>query len=109
MLNYLYLDYGGKAQYRAELKYSLISLRAELDPTQARILVASDAPAVYRNWPVTVMDIAPHIRDWSGTGLYHHAAAANGSRNGLAMLLQQSLFGARGVVLGQARDGLEQF
>ena len=44
MLNYLYLDYGGKAQYRAELKYSLISLRAELDPAQARILVASDAP-----------------------------------------------------------------
>lgn len=72
MLNYLYLDYGGKAQYRAELKYSLISLRAALDATRARILVASDAPAVYRNWPVTVMDIAPHIRDWSGEGLYYH-------------------------------------
>lgn len=45
----------------------------------------------------------------AGTGLYHHAAAANGIGNGLAMPLQQGLFGARGVVLGQARDGLEQF
>ena len=59
MLNYLYLDYGGQAEYRAELKYSLISLKAELDPAKARIVVASDAPEIYRAWPVTVMDIAP--------------------------------------------------
>ncbi len=72
MLNYLYLDYGGKPKYRAELKYSLISLRAELDPARARIVVASDASEIYRNWPVTVMDIAPRIRDWSGRGLYYH-------------------------------------
>jgi hypothetical protein len=72
MLNYLYLDYGGKPKYRAELKYSLISLRAELDPARARILVASDATEVYRAWPVTVMDIGPRIREWSGGGLYHH-------------------------------------
>ena len=30
MLTYLYLDYGGHAKYRQELKYSLISLKAEL-------------------------------------------------------------------------------
>ena len=35
MLHYLYLDYGGLAQYRRELKYSLISLRQELAPTPA--------------------------------------------------------------------------
>ena len=39
MLNYLYLDYGGRARHRAELKYSLISLQAELDPDRARIVV----------------------------------------------------------------------
>ena len=72
MLNYLYLDYGGQAKYRAELKYSLISLRAELDPARARILVATDAPEVYRAWPVRVMDIAGRIPAWSGRGLYYH-------------------------------------
>jgi hypothetical protein len=72
MLNYLYLDYGGRARHRAELKYSLISLRAELDPARARIVVASDAPELYRHWPVQVMDIAPRIREWSGDGLYYH-------------------------------------
>lgn len=72
MLNYLYLDYGGRAKYRAELKYSLISLRAELNPAKARIVVASDAPELYRHWPVKVMDIAPRIREWSGNGFYHH-------------------------------------
>jgi hypothetical protein len=72
MLNYLYLDYGGKPRHRGELKYSLISLRAELEPARARIVVATDAPEVYRNWPVTVLDIASQIRDWSGGGLYFH-------------------------------------
>ena len=72
MLNYLYLDYGGRPQYRAELKYSLISLKAGLNPARARIVVASDAPGIYRNWPVTVMDIAPRLREWSGGGLYYH-------------------------------------
>lgn len=72
MLNYLYLDYGGQARYRAELKYSLISLRAELDPAKARILVASDAPEIYRAWPVSVMDIASRIPAWSGGRLYYH-------------------------------------
>jgi hypothetical protein len=72
MLNYLYLDYGGKPQYRAELKYSLISLRTELDPAKARIVIATDAPDVYRAWPVTVMDIAARIYAWSGGGLYFH-------------------------------------
>ena len=72
MLNYLYLDYGGQAKYRAELKYSLISLRAELDPGEARVLVATDAPEIYRAWPVTVMDIAAKVPAWSGSGLYHH-------------------------------------
>jgi hypothetical protein len=72
MLNYLYLDYGGQAKYRAELKYSLISLKAGLDPARARILVATDAPSVYRAWPVTVVDVASHIPAWSGGGLYQH-------------------------------------
>ncbi len=72
MLNYLYLDYGGRPQYRAELKYSLISLRAELDPGRSRIVVASDAPEAYRAWPVTVMDIGSRLQEWSGGGLYHH-------------------------------------
>ena len=45
MLNYLYLDYGGRPKYRPELKYSLISLRAELGPQpEARIAVYTDAP-----------------------------------------------------------------
>ena len=72
MLNYLYLDYGGAGRHRAELRYSLISLRQELDPLEARIVVASDHPELYRNWPVTAMDIAPFIREWSGGGLYRH-------------------------------------
>lgn len=72
MLNYLYLDYGVQARYRAELKYSLISLRAGMDPAKARILIATDAPEVYRAWPVRVMDIAARIPAWSGGRLYYH-------------------------------------
>jgi len=73
MLHYLYLDYGGLAQYRGELKYSLISLRQELGAApDARIAVYTDAPSVYARWPVEVVDIAGHIPAWSGGGLYHH-------------------------------------
>jgi len=77
MLHYLYLDYGGRAQYRRELRYSLISLRQELGQGQgtaadARIAVYTDAPQVYANWPVEVVDIAPFTQAWSGNGFYHH-------------------------------------
>ena len=73
MLTYLYLDYGGRPKYRQELKYSLISLRADLAQTEgAGIAVYSDAPQVYRNWPVTAVDMADKVQPWSGGGLYHH-------------------------------------
>lgn len=74
MLHYLYLDYGGLAQYRRELKYSLISLRQELEAqqAQARIAIYTDAPTLYANWPVDVVDIAAKTQAWSGEGLYHH-------------------------------------
>ena len=73
MLHYLYLDYGGLAHYRRELKYSLISLRQELgDAPDTRIVVYTDAPSVYARWPVEVVDIAGQVRAWSGGGLYHH-------------------------------------
>ena len=92
MLNYLYLDYGGKPKYRAELKYSLVSLKAELDLARARIVVATDAPEIYRAWPVTVMDIGPHIRDWSGGGLYYHRIKPALVREALARLAEPVLF-----------------
>jgi len=73
MLHYLYLDYGGLPQYRRELKYSLISLRQELEQAgDARIAVYTDAPTVYERWPVEVVDIAGQVQAWSGGGLYHH-------------------------------------
>jgi hypothetical protein len=73
MLHYLYLDYGGLARYRRELKYSLISLREELGAEpRARIAVYTDAPLVYERWPVEVVDIAALVPAWSGGGLYHH-------------------------------------
>ena len=73
MLHYLYLDYGGRAQYRRELKYSLISLREELGQEPgARIAVYTDAPAVYAHWPVEVVDISAQTQAWSGGGVYHH-------------------------------------
>ena len=77
MLHYLYLDYGGKAKYRRELRYSLISLKAELGPQgdkapDAKIVIYTDAPTVYARWPVEVVDISAHIQAWSGDGLYHH-------------------------------------
>jgi len=73
MLHYLYLDYGGLAKYRRELRYSLISLKAELgESPDARVLIYTDAPTVYARWPVEVVDISPHIQAWSGDGLYHH-------------------------------------
>ena len=71
MLTYLYLDYGAKPQYRQELKYSLISLKADI-PAQAEIAVYTDAPELYRAWPVTVVGMADRIPEWSGGGLYHH-------------------------------------
>ena len=77
MLHYLYLDYGGRAQYRRELKYSLISLRQELSTEEvrgpdARIAVFTDTPQLYANWPVEVVDIAAQTQGWSGGGLYPH-------------------------------------
>ncbi|MEY4707026.1 MAG: hypothetical protein RJB58_749 [Pseudomonadota bacterium] len=73
MLHYLYLDYGGLAKYRRELRYSLISLKAELGEAEdARIVIYTDAPTVYARWPVEVVDISAHIQAWSGDGLYHH-------------------------------------
>ena len=81
MLHYLYLDYGGRAQDRQELKYSLISLRQELGqelgPLEgqepgARIVIYTDVPSTYANWPVEVVDIAAQTQGWSGGGLYHH-------------------------------------
>ena len=73
MLHYLYLDYGGRAQYRRELRYSLISLRQELGAgSDAGIAVYTDAPQLYANWPVEVVDIAAQTQAWSGNGLYHH-------------------------------------
>ena len=73
MLHYLYLDYGGRAQYRRELKYSLISLRQELGGApDARIAIYTDAAPLYANWPVQVVDIAARTQAWSGGGLYRH-------------------------------------
>jgi hypothetical protein len=73
MLHYLYLDYGGLAKYRRELKYSLISLRQELGAApDARIAIYTDAPAVYAGWPVEVVDICGQVAAWSGDGVYHH-------------------------------------
>jgi hypothetical protein len=69
-MRYLYLDYGGLAKYRRELKYSLISLRQ--DAPDALVAVYTDAPSVYANWPVSVVDIAGQVGAWSGEGLYHH-------------------------------------
>ena len=73
MLHYLYLDYGGRTQYRRELRYSLISLRQELTAAQdARIAIYTDAPQLYANWPVEVVDIAAQTHAWSGGGIYRH-------------------------------------
>ena len=70
MLTYLYLDYGGHARYRQELKYSLISLKAEAGGSQ--IVIYTDSPATYRLWPVTTVPIAGKLKAWSGGGLYYH-------------------------------------
>src|SRR3569833_1149933 len=73
MLHYLYLDYGGRAAVRRELRYSLISLRQDLGQEPgARIAVYTDVPTTYANWPVEVVDIAAQTQGWSGGGLYPH-------------------------------------
>src|ERR1700749_3415750 len=73
MLHYLYLDYGGLPKYRRELKYSLISLRQELgEAADGTVAIYTDAPQLYANWPVAVVDIAGQMRAWSGDGLYPH-------------------------------------
>ena len=92
MLHYLYLDYGGLPQYRRELKYSLISLKAGLDPAQARIVVYTDAPGVYAGWPVTVVDMAGQVAAWSGNGLYHHRIKPEVVRDALARFQTPVLF-----------------
>jgi hypothetical protein len=72
MRNYLYLDYGGREKYRRELKFSLIGLLAGLDPARARIVVYTDAPGLYAQWPVTAVDIAGRLTQMSGGGAYWH-------------------------------------
>ncbi len=48
-------------------------MRQELGAAaDARIAVYTDAPAVYANWPVEVVDIAARTQAWSGQGVYHH-------------------------------------
>jgi hypothetical protein len=69
MVRYLYLDYGASPKYRRELKYSLISLA---QAGGRDIAVYTDTPGLYANWPVTVVDIAARVPDWSGGGIYHH-------------------------------------
>jgi hypothetical protein len=72
MLNYLYLDYGGREKYRRELKFSLIGLLAGLDRSAARIVIYTDAPGLYAKWPVTVRDISGRLSEMSGGGAYWH-------------------------------------
>ena len=72
MLNYLYLDYGGREKYRRELKFSLIGLLAGLDRSAARIVIHTDAPEIYAKWPVTVRDISGRLSEMSGGGAYWH-------------------------------------
>lgn len=72
MLNYLYLDYGGREKYRKELKFSLIGLLAGLDRSAARIVIYTDAPGLYAKWPVTVRDISDRLGEMSGGGAYWH-------------------------------------
>ena len=72
MLNYLYLDYGGREKYRRELKFSLIGLLAGLDRSAARIVIHTDAPEIYAEWPVTVRDISSRLGQMSGGGAYWH-------------------------------------
>jgi hypothetical protein len=72
MLTYLYLDYGSQPRCRQELKYSLLSLKAELGDNPAAITIYTDSPAIYRGWPVKPVNIAAKIPAWSGGGLYYH-------------------------------------
>lgn len=73
MIHYLYLDYGRLTKYRRELKYSLISLRSDLDRrADAKIAVYTDDPASYARWPVEVVDIGARLSAWSAEGLYFH-------------------------------------
>ena len=90
MVRYLYLDYGGHPQYRRELKYSLISLAQ--DAPQASVAVYTDAPGVYANWPVTVVDIAGLVAAWSGGGLYHHRIKPQVVRDALARFQEPVCF-----------------
>ena len=50
----------------------------------AQIAVYSDAPELYRHWPVTAVGIAGQIAAWSGGGLYHHRIKPEVVRDALA-------------------------
>jgi hypothetical protein len=68
---FAYLDYGGRHSLRLQMRYSLSTLLAEVDPGTT-ILLYTDTPAAYARCPVTVVDISQRLAEMSLDGVYHH-------------------------------------
>lgn len=72
MIHFVYLHYGPSEHLRLELKYSFLTLRRFLDKAHHRVVIYTDAPALFAAWPVTTMSIADKIAEYSLGGRYYH-------------------------------------
>lgn len=83
---FLYLLYGGKATYRHEAKFSILSmLRQRIDPADFVITVMTDQPEAFAGWPVEIVPLGlEELVSWQGRGGYHHRQKACAIRAGVA-------------------------
>ncbi|WP_158704646.1 hypothetical protein [Ectopseudomonas mendocina] len=88
----VYLVYGGKPDYHREAKYSILSALYHSHGTCPRILLYTDEPAQFSDWPVDLVRLDEEtLSAWTGPAAYLHRRKAAAIRDALAYA-DQSIF-----------------
>ncbi|WP_165673316.1 hypothetical protein [Metapseudomonas otitidis] len=88
----VYLVYGRKTEYHQEAKFSILSALHHAAGQCPRILVYTDEPEQFANWPVDVVGLdADTLAAWTGTAAYLHRRKAAAIRDAL-QYAEQSIF-----------------
>lgn len=88
----VYLVYGGKPEYHQEAKYSILSALYHSHGTCPRILLYTDEPAQFSDWPVDLVHLDQEtLSAWTGPAGYLHRRKAVAIRNALTYA-DQSIF-----------------
>lgn len=88
----VYLVYGGKPEYHLEAKYSILSALHQAQGACPRILLYTDEPAQFIDWPVEVVVLDQEtLSAWTGPAAYLHRRKAAAIRDAL-QYAEQSIF-----------------